>query len=155
MYDPFKNLSSFRKILRETIEVTVVEKGDGETEIPVPPARTADNSRGEMISTGGLHQAKVFDEVDRISRMRCQDFLWEYDLMKEIAGAKPVYDERMLKTSLGMFIVHKSVKDDELNRITMDFSQGVREAVNECRKRPGAKYFLEVLSPILESRLER
>jgi hypothetical protein len=61
----------------------------------------------------------------------------------------------MLRTSLAMFIVHKSVKGDEINIINMAFSESVREAVDECRKQPDAKYFLGSLAPALERRLKR
>ncbi len=128
---------------------------DDKTDLPHTPTRAPENPNSAMVGRPGIGQAKVFDEVDRISRMRCKDFLWEYDLMKGIAGAKPIYDERMLRTSLAMFIVHKSVKGDEINIINMAFSESVRDAVNECRKQPDAKYFLDSLAPALERRLKR
>jgi TonB family protein len=128
---------------------------DGEHDPPHTPTRAPENPNSALVGRPAIGQSKVFDEVDRISRMRCKDFLWEYDLMKDIAGAKPVYDERILRTSLAMFIVHKSVKGDELNTINIAFSESVREAVNQCRKQPDAKYFLDVLAPALQTKLKR
>jgi TonB family protein len=122
---------------------------------PLPPTRAPPDPNSATVSKSGVSTAKVFDEVDRIKRMRCKDFLWEYDLMKSIAGAKPLYNEHMLRTSLAMFIVHKSVKSDELNALSIVFSESVRDAVNQCRKQPDAKYFLDALAPALENRLRR
>jgi TonB family protein len=122
---------------------------------PLPPMRAPADPNSATVSTSGVSTPKVFDEVDRIKRMRCKDFLWEYDLMKDIAGAKPVYNEQMLRTSLAMFIVHKSVKSGELNTINMAFSESVRDTANQCRKQPDARYFLDALVPALESRRKR
>jgi TonB family protein len=120
---------------------------------PAPP--TLPPPASATVGEPGVSNARVFDEVDRVTRMHCKDFLWEYDLMKEIAGARPLYNERMLRTSLAMFIVQMNVKGDELGTLNNAFSSGVREAVDECRKRPDAKYFLDVLSPALKTRLRR
>lgn len=126
---------------------------DGKTEAPVFPTGSVSSPPPDTFSTGGIGKAKVFDEVDRITRMRCKDFLWEYDLMKEIARSKPLYNERMLRTSLAMFIVHEKVTGEEINALNIVFSEGVRATVNECRKHPDAKYFMEALAPALDSKL--
>jgi TonB family protein len=105
------------------------------------------------VSLPAAGNARTFDEVGRINRMRCKDFLWEYDLMKEIAGSRPIYNERMFRTTLAMFIVQEHVAGNELNALNMAFSGAVRDSVDQCRHRPDDKYFQDVLTPTLKKKL--
>lgn len=98
----------------------------------------------------------VYDEAGRIRRMKCQDFLWEYDFMKEIVGSgklEPMH-EQMLRTSFAMFITREKSSDDDLALLQRKFSAAVNETVTQCRQSPEAGYFTEVFVPALKSQLK-
>jgi TonB family protein len=101
-------------------------------------------------------EPRVFDEVARIGRMKCSDFLWEYDLLKEIAGRqRSVNQETMLTTSLAMFVVQEKMNDSELKLLNRSFDKIVRESVESCRQNPQEKYWSGVLAPALKAAVPR
>jgi TonB family protein len=105
------------------------------------------------VTASAQPNEKLFDEVARINRMHCKDFLWEFDLMKDIAGSKPLYDERLLRTVQAMYVVQEKVAGDAIVDFKMMFSRGVRASVDECRKRPDEKFFQGVFVPTLKAKL--
>jgi TonB family protein len=117
------------------------------------PPRLPDQPSSTTGTASGVTGMKVFDEVGRINRMHCKDFAWEYDLLKDIAGAKPVYDERMLKTVRAMYIVQQKVTAGQLSALNSQFSRVVRETLEDCRRRPDEPYFQSVFVPAMKTRL--
>jgi TonB family protein len=120
---------------------------------PLSQASYVPGGTPTQVSASAPSKDRLFDEVGRINRMRCKDFLWEYDLMKDIAGAKAVYDERILRTAQAMFVVQDKVAGDALQELRIRFSESVRAAVDDCRKRPDEKFFEGVLTPVLREKL--
>lgn len=117
------------------------------TGIPNPSDVTA------TATTSGPSNEKVFDEVARVRRMRCSDFLWEYDLMREIAGARPIYDELLFRTAQAMYMVSEQVTGDAVRDLQMTFTRGVRAAADECRKRPNDAFYDAVFVPTLRAKI--
>jgi TonB family protein len=124
-------------------------------DLPPPSPTSAANPAvaPTTVTASAQPKEKVFDEVARINRMHCKDFLWEYDLMKEIAGSKPVYDERLLRTVQAMYVVQEKAAGDALVDLKMMFSRGVRAALDECRKLPDEKFFQGVFVPTFKAKL--
>jgi hypothetical protein len=136
--------SKFRFVFKSTLD----EKPEN-AHLPPMPGHPPD-STGTL---SGVANTKVFDEVERINRMRCKDFAWEYDLLKDIAGAKPVYDERMLKTVRAMYMVQEKVSGEQLGTLASQFPRAVRDATDECRKRSDDKFFQAVFVPAMKARM--
>jgi TonB family protein len=99
---------------------------------------------------------RIYDEASRIMRMRCKDFLWEHDFMRDIAGAKSrLTNEQMVKTSMAIFMVQANVTAEEFKKLDRNYSRTLREAAGTCRNRPDDKYYEQVLAPALKSQLGR
>ena len=96
----------------------------------------------------------LFDEVGRIKRMRCQDFLWEYDIIKEASRGRPFYDEFSLRAIRAMYMVYRKGGGDHLNKLNAAFPSAVRAAADECRDQPEKMFFRDVMAPALDARLD-
>jgi len=132
----------------------VFKSTNGDKPDPGAPApRLPDQPSSTSGTASGIADTKVFDEVGRINRMHCKDFAWEYDLLKDIAGAKPVYDERMLKTVRAMYMVQQKVTAEQLSALNAQFSRVIRDTLDECRRRPEEPYFQSVFVPAMKTRL--
>src|SRR5690349_22824022 len=70
-----------------------------------------------------------------IQRMHCRDFLWEYDLMRDIAGARPIYDELLFRTAQAMYIVSEKIAGDAIRTLQMKFSGRSEEHTSELQSR--------------------
>lgn len=116
---------------------------------------TAGNPFPSAATASGVAANKVFDEVERIGRMRCKDFAWEYDLMKDAAGSKPVYDERMLKTVRAMYMVQEKVDAEHLGTLNSQFPRAVRDSLDACRQKPDENFFRVVFVPTMKARMPR
>lgn len=112
-----------------------------------------DQRRPPASAPAAPSESKVNDEVARISRMRCQDFLWEYDLMKEIAGRHSINREQLFDVSVAMFIARHQVTDSELVTIGKIREAAIRESVEKCRTAPTEKFWSDAFEPALASRL--
>jgi TonB family protein len=118
-----------------------------------PAPRLPDQPANTTGTASGVANTKVFDEVERINRMHCKDFAWEYDLLKDIAGARPVYDERMLKTVRVMYMVQQKITAEQLSALNSQFSRAIRDTLDECRRSPDETYFQSVFVPAMKTRL--
>lgn len=123
-----------------------------------PPSRTVigipnPSDVSTTATSSGPSNDKVFDEVARVRRMRCRDFLWEYDLMRDIAGARPVYDELLFRTVQAMYIVSERLTGDAVRDLQMQFTRGVHEAAEQCHERPDGRFYDDVFVPTLRAKL--
>jgi TonB family protein len=108
---------------------------------------------GYTVSNPGLNEERLTEEVERIVRMRCKDFLWEYDLMKKIAGKRPLYDERLFRSLLAMTLVQTGASGDQVDRLIRGFPQSVRTSVDQCRESPDIAFFKGAFIPAIEAKL--
>jgi hypothetical protein len=114
---------------------------------------SAQAAAGNQVDSAGISQAQLPDEVARIVRMRCKDFLWEYDLMREIAGRRPLYDERLFKALLAMTLVYVKATGEQVNQVVKNFPEGVRVGTEQCRASPDIAFFQESFAPAIRAAL--
>lgn len=120
-----------------------------------PRAMSTGEFPGSTATRAAPSRNDLYDEVGRVTRMRCKDFLWEYDLLKDIAGSRPVNDELMLRTTQAMYLVHSKTSGDAVKDVGLKFSRALREAVSQCRKIPEEKFFIGVFAPAFDNILGR
>ena len=127
-----------------------VKMAAGRTAGPAPVDKPEDTRVYEAASRN------MRDETSRIMRMRCKDFLWEHDFMRDIAGTRAALtNEQMIKTSMAIFMVQENVTGEELKKLDRDYSHTIGEVAKTCRDRPEDKYYEQVLAPALKSQLGR
>ena len=73
--------------------------------------------------------------------------------MRDIAGARPIYDELLFRTAQAMYIVSEKITGDAIRTLQMKFSGGVRESVDACRQRPDDNFYRDVFVPTLKTKL--
>jgi TonB family protein len=98
---------------------------------------------------------RVYDEGGRVLRMRCKDFLWEYDFLRDVAGGNAPFElELMTQTSLFEAAKKVRVPVAEYPRIKKNLRRTLRETAKTCRARPEDMYIEHVLAPALEAQLK-
>jgi TonB family protein len=131
------------------LRVTYVTKGAGSPS-------TAGQTTAGTAPIADPKDTRVYDEASRIMRMRCKDFVWEHDFMRDIAGSKaPLTNEQMIKTSMAIFMVQANVTAEEFKKLDRNYSRTIREVAGTCRNRPEDKFYEQVLAPTLKSQLGR
>jgi len=89
-------------------------------------------------------------EKDRVNRMTCRDFLWEYQFMRQIAGKFPVENEPPLRAAFALYLVkHPTKNRDELSRLSWAHRPAIDDSAAECTARPALKFWSEVYEPKL------
>jgi TonB family protein len=88
-------------------------------------------------------------EADRVERMSCADFVWEYDLMQSIAGKHAIDTEELLRTAFGLYLARHPLKGDDLNRLMWARRPAIADSVTGCRSAPSRKFWSEVYEPTL------
>jgi hypothetical protein len=79
-------------------------------------------------------------DKDRVRRMTCRDFAWEYQYMQQIAGKLPVDNEPPLRAAFALYLEGHPKKGDDLRRL----------CVKECTARPTQKFWSGVYEPKLD-----
>lgn len=110
-----------------------------------PPARP---EKETPVRTEGERTA---DEGQRILRMRCQDFLWEYDFMVGLKAR--VMDEEMPRTSVAVYRAVKQLPEKAMKKLWRVAPAAIKGAADECRVQPAANFVKDVLVPAFDSRL--
>lgn len=107
--------------------------------------------------TGRLRSPEDFvqAEVRRIRHMNCDDFIWEYDRMQEIAHGFALDQEYLFQTSFAMVETMQKLSAAEATRVTKKSTAVIKDAAKHCRKNPDAHYFADAYQPAVLKRAGR
>ena len=94
-------------------------------------------------------------EVKRIRRMNCDDFLWEYDRMQEIAHGFALDQEYLFQTSFAMVEATQKLNAAETERVTKKSGAVIKDTAKHCRANPDARYFADAYQPAVMKRAGR
>jgi len=94
-------------------------------------------------------------EVKRIRRMQCDDFLWEYERMQEIAHGHELDQEYLFQTSLAMVEASQKLNTVETERVTKKSGAVLKDTAKHCRANPDARYFADAYQPAVMKRAGR
>ena len=94
-------------------------------------------------------------EVKRIRRMQCDDFIWEYERMQEIAHGFDLDQEYLFQTSFAMVEAHSKLNAAEIERVMKKNTAVLKDTAKSCRANPGAKYFADAYQPAVLKRAGR
>jgi TonB family protein len=103
----------------------------------------------------GPGQGLYRKERQRIERMHCKDFLWEYEFMREILGNGSMARERLMRTSLKMFTDHNRVKSAALTRLEANLDITVLASAVQCYQKPEELYWQGVFVPTVHAQMRR
>lgn len=94
-------------------------------------------------------------EVKRIRRMKCEDFMWEYERMQEIAHGHDLDQEYLFQTSFAMVEATQKLSAQEVERVTKKSNAVVKDAAKRCRANPDAAFFANAYQPAALKRAGR
>ena len=94
-------------------------------------------------------------EVKRIQRMKCSDFIWEYDRMQEIAHGFELDQEYLFQTSFAMVEATQKLNAAETDRVTRKSGAVIKDTAKHCRANPEARYFADAYRPAVMMRAGR
>jgi len=94
-------------------------------------------------------------EVKRIRRMKCEDFMWEYERMQEIAHGHDLDQEYLFQTSFAMVEATQKLNAKEVERVTKKSNAVVKDAAKRCRADPNADFFANAYQPAALKRAGR
>lgn len=97
----------------------------------------------------------VQNEVKRIRRMDCEDFMWEYERMQEIAHGHDLDQEYLFQTSFAMVEAMQKLNAQQVERVTKKSNAVVKDAAKRCRANPGARFFADAYQPAAMKRAGR
>ena len=87
--------------------------------------------------------------------MQCDDFLWEYDRMQEIAHGNELDQEYLFQTSFAMVEASQKLNAAETERITKKSGAVLKDTAKHCRANPDARYFADAYQPAVMKRAGR
>lgn len=94
-------------------------------------------------------------EMERIDRMRCKDFLWEYGLMRQILGDGSMARERLIDTSLRMFTDRNRIKSSAQFQLEKNLDITARASAVLCDQKPDEAYWQGVFVPMVQAQMRR
>jgi Gram-negative bacterial TonB protein C-terminal len=88
-------------------------------------------------------------EKARIKKMRCSDFVWEWDLIRDAASNAPV--EFMPRIATTMYATLRSDAGDYVDsKVWKAAPKGLKEAADQCRDSPGALFWDGVFRSVMD-----
>lgn len=89
-------------------------------------------------------------EKARIRKMRCSDFLWEWDFIREEASS--VATEFMPRIATSMYASMRSEAGDVVDsKVWKVSAKALREAVDQCRANPAAPFWDGVFKGVMDA----
>lgn len=88
------------------------------------------------------------DDAARVQRMRCRDFVWEYEFMQRRAPKVKLQHEAIFHVPFAMFLAGGTVNDDGRDALIREWSTLVERLLADCRQRPDSRYWTDVFVPV-------
>jgi Gram-negative bacterial TonB protein C-terminal len=94
-------------------------------------------------------------EKARIRKMRCSDFIWEWDLIREEAGDATAM-EFMPRIATMMYVTMRSDAGDYVDsKVWKAAPKSLRETVDQCRESPGAPFWDGIFKSVMDEAVPR
>ncbi len=104
----------------------------------LPPPAKPRLSESEFLAAEGA----------RILRMKCKDFLWEYDLMKAVKAR--VDEEQMPRIAMAVYLSSRQLPTSQINDVFAAGKKGFPQSAEACRLKPDAMFMNDVLTPTFD-----
>jgi hypothetical protein len=127
----------------EVLSTGKIKLGYGNAERPVAPETAS--SVTPPITEGD----RIAAEGARILRMRCKDFVWEFDQMVSL-HARPA-DEVMPRTAMAVYLAAKKLPQTELAKVLKAGRKGIPASAKSCRSQPEAMFVEAALVPTFDA----
>jgi TonB family protein len=122
--------------------VNVLYKPSGLTIVPGPAVGAAAN---DPVTRNAV------SDSERIARMSCKDFLWEYEIVTNAMPRRLALLDPLLKTPLVMLMTESSVSEPQMRALRERYDEIVSDAAKQCRDNQESLFWKDVLKPALEA----
>lgn len=90
-------------------------------------------------------------EKARIRKMACKDFIWEWDLLRDVAG-DGVYTEYMPRIAISAYAQARSQAGDVVDaKVWPASKKALKETVDQCRDNPTAPFFDGIFKSVMDA----
>lgn len=94
--------------------------------------------------------SNAITESDRIARLTCKDFLWEYNVVTNALPRRLALLDPLLKTPLTM-LASEGADAARVTALRAGYDDLVDEAAKQCRDNPDALFWAGIFKPLLQA----
>jgi TonB family protein len=115
---------------------------------------TYKSSGGVAIRSGGEDTARnAITDSERITRMTCRDFSWEYYIVTNALPRRLALLDPLLKTPLVMLAADAALTEAQSANLRERYDELISDVVKQCRDTPDAAFYTAVFKPNLQAAL--
>ena len=94
-------------------------------------------------------KTQVLKDAERVRRMACKDFLWEYGIVSSAKSARGAPRDSLLQAPLVLFASETQSGAIEVRQLSRRYDKLVRKVADECKDRPDAPFWTDLMKPAL------
>lgn len=102
------------------------------------------------LNIGGAASNPV-TESERIDKMSCKDFEWEYRIVSDSLQRRFALLDPLLKTPKIMLVAENKLSESQVALLNERYDDVVNEVAKHCRNNPTDRFSKAVLKPALEA----
>jgi TonB family protein len=95
----------------------------------------------------------VLEESERLERLTCKDFLWEYEIVTDSLPRRLALLDPLLKTPQVMLAAEMRLTAEQQSTLRDRYDDVVNDAAKQCRDTPDAAVWSVVLKPLMQGAL--
>jgi TonB family protein len=95
----------------------------------------------------------VLEESERLERLTCKDFLWEYAIVTDSMSRRLALMDPLLKTPQVMLTAEMRLTAEQQATLRDRYDEVVNDAAKQCRDTPDAAFWSVVLKPLMQGAL--
>jgi TonB family protein len=125
------------------------EPVEGSTTITYSNAGISD--RPELPGGGEAPARNTVSEAQRIERLTCKDFLWEYYIVTNAMSRRMALLDPLLKTPLVMFMTEAQLNETQQASLRPRYDGILDDVAKQCRDNAEASFWSAVMKPALQA----
>jgi TonB family protein len=95
----------------------------------------------------------VLEESERLERLTCKDFLWEYAIVTDSMSRRLALMDPLLKTPQVMLTAELRLTAEQQAALRDRYDQLISDAARQCRDNPDGPFWSGTLKPLLQGAL--
>lgn len=103
----------------------------------------------------GLPPANAVADGERMERMTCKDFVWEYELVIDALPRRLAMLDPLLRTPLATVLAEGDVSEAQTQSVRERYEQIAANIAGHCRDNPEDAFFTKVFRPTLRAELAK
>ena len=101
-------------------------------------------------SADGAPEANAISESERVTKLTCHDFLWEYYIVANTLSRRMVLMDSLLKTPMVMYTAEAQLDATRQQALRERYDDLVNETVKQCRDNQDALAWEGIMKPLLQ-----